>query len=148
VSSFIFTWNPDEWDWWASDLQHCLDETAAKRTVPGNWSTGSRTRGISSGDRVFLLRQGSSNRGIIAAGTLHDGIFQEAHWDGSGKLGNYADLDWELVIDPAHPLPLADLDSAMPNQHWTPRGSGTLLMPEYELTIEQLWADHIARLGY
>lgn len=65
----------------------------------GSWATGNRTTGIRPGDRVFLLRQGTQDRGLIGSGeavdhlgnTGPDGeiIYTDTHWDGSGAQANY-----------------------------------------------------------
>jgi hypothetical protein len=41
-----------------------------------DWSTGGRIGGVSSGDRVFMLRQGTQGRGIVASGTVVSEIYR------------------------------------------------------------------------
>src|SRR4051794_39117206 len=72
--------------------------TAVGRMTSGRWSVGVRTRGLSAGDRVFLLRQ-RTDRGIVASGYLSDGsIFEAPHWAKPHRLSRYAYVTWDLLF--------------------------------------------------
>jgi hypothetical protein len=45
------------------------------------WSTGTRNHDIVMGDRAYLLRQGRSDRGIVAVGQFASEIVWDKHWD-------------------------------------------------------------------
>jgi hypothetical protein len=66
-----------------------------------DWSTGNRRRGVSAGDRVFLLRQGKKGRGIIASGAAVGEIYQAKHWDSDRprELANNVDVRWDHVVE-------------------------------------------------
>ena len=56
--AILVTWNPDKFVWGGGYLD-AVEQTAQGIGVVGDWSTGNRTGGVTRGDRVFLLRQGT-----------------------------------------------------------------------------------------
>ena len=96
------------------------------------------------GDRVFLLRQGREPRGIVGSGRIpnSDGTCEEPHWDGSGRLTTYIDVDWEYFVDPENPLPTGDLKAAATHTSWHPQSSGTRIAVEDLAVVERLWTEH------
>jgi hypothetical protein len=76
LESTTIGWNPDKFVWGGGYLD-AVEQTAQGIGVVGDWSTGNRTGGVTRGDRVFLLRQGTQERGIIAGGT----VLKDISWD-------------------------------------------------------------------
>ena len=76
MESTTIGWNPDKFVWGGGYLD-AVEQTAQGIGVVGDWSTGNRTGGVTRGDRVFLLRQGTQGRGIIASGT----VLKDISWD-------------------------------------------------------------------
>ncbi len=143
MTTFLLTWNASETGYatHASDIA----ETAAGRTVRGRWSFGSRRGGTSPGDRVFLLRQ-RAERGIVASGTLADGlIFPAEHWEGDPRrVTHYADVLWDNVLPVADRLPIEDLLHDVPGHHWnTVFGSGQRIRPPADEVLEKRWSEHL-----
>lgn len=145
--AFLLTYNPDQRRLEPDLVEDWVEATAAGHPVEGRWATGPRVQGIEPGDRAFLLRQGPEPRGIIASGVFLTGVFQQPHWrhDASG-YANYADVDWDTVIDIDDPLPLEELTRRWPEQHWTPQSSGTQVKQGVVDPLEQFWGEHIADL--
>lgn len=141
--AFLLTSNPKKWDMDPDLLAEWIEATADGHPVEGRWSTGHTTRRISQGDRAFLLRQGVAERGIFASGTFISGVFSAAHWDGSGRTANYADVSWDTVIAPHAALPVEALLAELPEGHWEPQASGTRLSPTVVQPLEYLWAAHV-----
>lgn len=139
--ALIVTWNPDQWDWGAAYLD-AIDQTAKRVKVKDSWSTGVRKSGVSPGDRVFLLRQGTKGRGIVASGKVTSEIYESKHWDGSARPANYVDLRWDVVLAVEDLLPTEALEEAMPEQHWRPQGGGIMLAANAALDLEMLWVAH------
>lgn len=139
--ALIVTWNPDQWDWGAAYLD-AIDQTAKRVKVKDSWSTGGRKSGVGPGDRVFLLRQGTKGRGIVASGKVTSGIYESKHWDGSGRPANYVHLRWDVVLAVEDLLPTEALEEAMPEQHWRPQGGGIMLAANAALNLEMLWVAH------
>ncbi len=141
----LLTWNPDKGDW-AEGYEDAVEKTALGGEVASRWSTGSRRSGLAPGDRAFLLRQGAEPRGVVAVGRITSEVYEDAHWDGSGGIANYVDVTFEVVLQPDEVLPVADLQSAVPTQNWSPQGSGSLVKSANLEPIEQLWGTHLDQL--
>jgi len=143
MATYLLTNNPSKWDVDAGTLARWIEQTREGETVPDRWSTGSRTSGIEPGDRAFLLRQGLEPRGIFMAGIFISEVYTAAHWDGSGRMANFADVEWDTVLDPGDSLHLADLVEQIPQAHWTPQTSGTRIPDAAAARLEELWSDHV-----
>jgi len=145
---YLLTFNPRLWAW--DDYEEFLDQVRRNRMFEGQWSTGSRTRDIGPGDRVYLLRQGSEPRGIIASGEVASEAYQEENWrdDGSRWLANYVDVDWKEAVPLDDPLPLATLRAAAPDVQkkvWEPQSGGTRLAPDHAAITARLWSEHVGK---
>lgn len=145
--AFMLTSNPDRWDWAEHDQDDAIATTARGETYETDWSTGPRTKLIDLGERAFLLRQGQQGRGLVASGRFQTAVYQAEHWNGSGELGNYADVAWDTVLAPADALPTEELQAALPEQDWAPQSSGTQVRAPVLPRLEELWRDHLAALG-
>jgi hypothetical protein len=143
----ILTWNPAKTPWDDDDYLDAIGQTTTGRSVESNWSTGNRADGVLDGDRVFLLRQGREGRGIIASGTASTEIYSAAHWNKASETANYVDLEWECVVAVENRLPTENLRRLIPAQWWQPQSSGSFVKPELVSEFEQLWSDHLARIG-
>lgn len=142
----LLTWNPANFSW-GHDYLDAIDRTASGEVVQSDWSTGSRKTGLDYRDRAYLLRQGKDSRGIVASGRVTGPVHNGKHWDGSGRTANYVDVEWDTVLEPQDGLPWDELEAEIPTQDWTPQGSGTLVRPENEDSLEQLWNEHLADIA-
>lgn len=141
--TFLLTNNPDRFELDPDQIDGWVQATAAGYEVEGRWSTGSTSQAIRLGDRAFLLRQGTRGRGIVAKGRFVSDVFQDDHWDDSGREANYADVLWDVVLDPTDRLPIEILQDALPSGHWQPQGSGRRLTPTAASGLEDLWRRHV-----
>jgi hypothetical protein len=142
----LLTWNPARFEIseneWAADGKRIR----AGKTVVRAWWVA-RVKNIPEGRRVFLVRQGTGSRGVIASGTTTGEPFEDEKYDGDG-VGNYVDVAWEAQVwDLSDPLPVQDLLDAVPQVPWnTMLGSGTSTFDEGAVAkIEQLWDQHQRR---
>jgi 5-methylcytosine-specific restriction enzyme A len=149
--ALIVTWNPDKGKWHErGEYQDAIERTA--RGEPAevvDWSTGNRRRGVSTGDRVFLLRQGNQGRGIVASGTVRGKICQAKHWDPDrpGELANNVKVQWDHVVEVEDALPTDKLQRQLPARHnWSFQRSGVLIERELADQLEELWKLHIAHV--
>lgn len=143
-NGFLLTWNPDRWEdeaWFSDSVAR---SARGERPDATRWSSAGRKHGYLEGDRVFLLKQGAAPRGIVGSGWIDDdqGPYQAPHWDGSGRPTTYVNVDWEHLIDPDDPLPIADLTAATHHTSWRPQSSGTMIAAEDLSAVEGLWARH------
>lgn len=143
MRTFLLTWNPDRWPWPQAAYDQEVAETAAGKTTQGRWSTGSRRSGIEPGDRAFLVRQ-DTDRGLIASGTFATRIRERKHWDGSGRMANYADVDWEVIVPVEDRLPVTELKIRVPAVPWDAlRGSGVQVSAEASRALSGAWEEHV-----
>lgn len=127
--AFLLTYNPIYWTWEQRVRKKAITALKNGRTVQDRWNTGSRRRGVDIGDHVFVLQQGSGERGLIAQGLTSSQIYQAPHWDGiQGHVGNYVDVEWTSVSLAPY-VGVSDLRVAIEGVNWSPRQSG-LQVPE------------------
>jgi hypothetical protein len=118
MATFILTWNPADYPWnerdeEARDVQH-------SDVCHGSWTCG-RTKRIASGDRVFLLRQGQDQPGIVASGYAS----AEPRWDENWNAF-HVKVDWDVILPSKSPiLNRKDLlDRVQIKAGWAQRSSG------------------------
>jgi hypothetical protein len=146
LTTFLLIWDASDAGYPPARLAADIAATAAGKIVTGRWSFGSRRSGTAPGDHVFLLRQ-HTDRGIVASGTLADGvIFAAEHWQGRpGRNTYYADVRWNRVLPVAHRLPFEELLHEVPGHDWQHiYGSGQQVRPPAEAALHRCWADHLA----
>ena len=108
---------------------------------------GNRRQGITPGDRAFFLRQGINRRGICASGVFTSAVYQDLHWDDSGRLSNYAKFSWEVAVTIDDRLPTEDLLLQVPGVAWNyMQASGPQIYPPHDGDLEAVWAAHICAL--
>ncbi|WP_318642786.1 HNH endonuclease [Flavobacterium ardleyense] len=143
--SFLFTWNPNKWDW--KDLQEDIELFGKVGYIDRRWSCGN-SKSIQKGDRVFLLKFGEAPRGIMASGYAKSSFYTAPHWDGNeGKTTNYIDIEFDVIINPHHnnifdEKYLKKIDPGKV-QEWFPQQSGISIKSEVVETLESQWFDFI-----
>lgn len=150
ISTYLFTWNPQKWNW--ADLQESIDHLENIGYVVRRWSCGN-SKNIKKGDRVFLVRLGEEPRGIMASGYAKSSYYVSPHWDGTeGKTANYIDIEFDILINPEKNI-LFDKDNlekvdSNKIQQWFPQQSGISIKPEIIAQLESNWFDFIRKNKY
>jgi 5-methylcytosine-specific restriction protein A len=150
TNSFLFTWNPNKWEW--TDLNESIDHLENVGYVERRWSCGN-SKSIKKGDRVFLIRLSEEPRGIMGSGFAKSSYYVAPHWDGTkGKTSNYIDIEFDILINPIKNV-LFDkslLDNVDPQnlQQWFPQQSGISIKAEVIDTLESKWFDFITENKY
>src|SRR6266851_4135863 len=139
MASYLLTWNPDRFRNW-KDLEWLL------RKGQGSWSCGSR-KCMPKRSRVYLLRQGSDPRGIVASGFTTSPVYPDEHWDPARKKkrrkANYVDVRFDVVLgpDPSACLPVSRLRTEVLRRvHWRTQMSGIEIAPGAAVELERAWA--------
>ena len=150
INTFLFTWNPQKWDW--IDLQESIDHLENVGYVVRRWSCGN-SKYIKKGDRIFLVRLGEEPRGIMGSGYAKTSYYVSPHWGGTeGKSANYIDIEFDILINPGKNVLFAkeDIDRVDPNkiQQWFPQQSGISIKPELLSSLESNWFDFIRENKY
>lgn len=144
----LLTWNPQKWHWKTlrRDVAGVRRREAAVET---SWSTGS-SRSVKRGDRFYLLKQGKPPRGIMGSGRITSDCYQGEHWDAEraarGDIANYADIRFEVLLDPDREEllggPALQLGT-LSRVNWKPQGSGTAVPETAVRELEILWKHHV-----
>ncbi len=142
MAAYLLTWNPDLWPW--PELADNIRAIREHGHVDRRWSCGT-TRGITRGDRVFLMRQAVEPRGIVAAGTVLADPCPGDHWE-EEKRGKatawFVRVRFDTIADPRRDriLPRALLLQEFGRLPWDGRPSGRTIPPEVVPELERLWA--------
>ena len=126
INTFLFTWNPNKWDW--IDLPECIEQLEKVGYVERRWSCGN-SKSIKKGDRVYLIKLGKEPRGLMGSGYAKSSYYIAPHWDGTEeKMTNYIDIEFDILINPEENT-LFDKDSLESidvnnTQQWFPQQSG------------------------
>jgi len=138
VRTFLLTWNPDRKHHW-EDMQEILGNRET------DWSCGNR-REMPVGSRVFVLRQGSEPKGIVASGFTISPVYSGRHWMPErarrGDTANYVDVRFDAVRgpDPFDVLPRSQLNRGDLNSvHWDTAASGIEILAPAAKALERLW---------
>ncbi|GAA4623031.1 hypothetical protein [Cellulomonas oligotrophica] len=140
-AGFLLTYDPDRWEWSEGGVLAAAEATAHGRLYKAQWSTGSRSAGITPGDRAFLLRQGAGPRGVVASGVFRSGVVELPGGERPGER-HHALVDWDTVLGAEDVLPLEVLQARVPAGAWTPMESGLQVSPDALVGLEALWAEH------
>ena len=141
INTYLFTWNPDKWDW--CDLKENIRSLNSVGYFEKSWSCGN-TKSIRKGDRVFLVRLGRDPKGIMGSGYAKSSYYVAPHWDETEtKSANYVDISFDILIDPESSK-ILDEDSLKSIdqkgiQKWFPQKSGTSIKPELLSLLEEDW---------
>lgn len=119
-----------------------IQMTASGQLWNEDWTLGVRKRGISLGDRAYLLRQ-NADRGIVGSGTFTSPVRTGPHWDGSGRLAQLADIAWDTVLHYEDRLTVEKLKAEIPGVRWNRiQGSGISVPEPAAEGLRQLWLTH------
>jgi 5-methylcytosine-specific restriction enzyme A len=146
MTTYLFTWNPNEWPW--VELPEAARRVASGQSQEDRWSTGTRKSGIQPDDRFFLLRQGAEPRGVIGSRTILSEVFQAPHFKDAraaqGDEANYARVRFEHLVDPEHEpdrvLDVRLLENTFPDVSvWRTQASGVEVPGHVVPPIGRLW---------
>ena len=146
MSTYLFTWNPEHWNW--SYLQDNIKQVKDNGYCSEPWSSGV-TKKIRPGDRAFLMQLGNKNRGIFASGWVTSKVYEASHWDDEknkkGKVALYVDIDWDTLLDPKEKIFSRELlNSAIYSKmHWEPQASGVTIPEDVAEQLEKDWASFV-----
>jgi hypothetical protein len=121
VQTFLATWNPAVWTW--ADHDNQVRRTERREPVSERWSTGTRKSDIRPGDKMLLLKQGRSKRGIVGLGVATSEPYPDQHFDAdrasAGDKAHYVDVDWHLLVDDNDRIPIEHLEAEYQQVDWS-----------------------------
>lgn len=141
----LLAWNPNKWEWRDFNKKYkafrCKDSDLILK-----WGCG-QIKTILQGDIVYLIRLGKiGSQGIIASGTVTQGSYGDAHWNGvKGKTSQFIDFKVDQLVH--HELetnlmiPMSELDSLKLKikQDWHPKQSGASINEEAAEYLDRRW---------
>jgi hypothetical protein len=144
--AYLLTWNPIRYPFPELD-GHAQTVKAGGSTVI-RWSTGNR-RSMSRGERVFLLREGPDNRGLVGVGEVDGDVVEAPHWDENerkdGRTSLLVDVRWTALSRE----PFLDLSSLIQETGdasvWSSPSGGVALEPVVTQRLEEAWRRAWAR---
>jgi hypothetical protein len=130
------------------DPKRHADESFSDTRQPMTWSVGNH--GVRRGDRVFFMRQGQDQPGLIGAGSVVSDITRGQHWDRTKPtdwISYYARIEWDILRQ--LPLvPAAELIQKTGEKRlWFANGSGLPIPNELSQKLETLWRDLLSVEG-
>ncbi|MEV4990194.1 HNH endonuclease [Pseudarthrobacter sp. LMD1-1-1.1] len=141
--SFVLLWNPTLWHWDEERrlaIQQCI---LAGGTGSEPWSTGSRKKDISKGDRIFLFLVGQKERGLVASGHAASDIYLDTHWAADHpEPGPHISVAWDRLLDAPEVLPWEIIERTVPGFPNRYQGGGARLDGLQTLTLDALWQEH------
>lgn len=146
MKTWLFIWNPNnyKWDDKTYGYNELRNDISQLGYAYGKWSSGIN-KSIRKGDRVFLIRLGTKDRGIVASGYAETMVFEGTHWDEkraeTGKKARriYIRFDKILNIDAGEYLPYEKLQYIDHHYHWSPQGSGVSIPDDTVSRLEIHW---------
>ncbi len=148
MKTYLLTWNPDRWSW--HNIQECIaDIRNDGSSSRERWSTGVN-KTINPGDPIFILRQASEPRGIVASGVATSEVFRDKHWDKTkpNETALFINTRLEFILD-ADNEAIYSRDwlmtkDTLKDMHWDSHASGTIISDEIAATLEIEWERFIA----
>jgi hypothetical protein len=120
MSYFILTWNPQKWTG-LTDAE--WDELGANGTATkylSSWHMHTHFGDVGPGDTMFLLRQGTDRKGIVAVLRAKSPAFEAPHWNGDpGKIAHYVELEPQAIKKIDDRLPTEVLLLRIPKVKWS-----------------------------
>ncbi len=140
---FLITWNPQQERWHAMPKASPLTLSGA---LYKDW-WGVRSKSVTIGSRLFLLRQGVEPKGIVGSGWATSAP-RLRNPPEPGRINHIVDVVFDTMLDPEKYPPLDWRTLAMPplsEVHWTTQSSGISVPDE----LEAEWQQHVKKvLGY
>jgi len=141
--AFLITWNPQQERW--HDMPKASTLTLSGELYKDWW--GVRSKSVTIGSRLFLLRQGVEPKGIVGSGWATSAPRLRTPPE-PGRINHIVDVVFDLMLDPEKHPPLDWRTFTMPplsEVHWTTQSSGISVPDE----LEAEWQQHVKKvLGY
>ncbi len=146
MKTWLFTWNPNNWQWdtTVDGYNELRKEISQIGFTIAKWSCGIN-KSIEMGDRIFLIRLGTKDRGIVASGYAETKVFKGTHWnkdkaaEGLETRRIYIRFDRILNIDAGEYLPYEKLIEIDKEYHWSPQASGVNIPIKTAEKLEKAW---------
>jgi 5-methylcytosine-specific restriction enzyme A len=126
MATFLITWNPTRFPW--RELDDIIATVRDEAHADDRWSCGNN-KSILPGDRLFLMKQGKDEPGLIGSGWATTAVFEDDHWEDAQsslpRRTRYIDMRWDALQ--RRPVISRDVLLAAPYDliNWTPKSQGS-----------------------
>lgn len=148
MKTFLLTWNPKRTQW--RTLPNEARMVAKKEYVWGEWNVAAH-RLVQPHDRVFLLRVGKNNPGIMASGEVSSWPESGKSWDRNAQSHErtvwYVELKWNALLPPgASVFPRSQLQRGiLRKMNWATRRSGVPIPQDVARALRAKWQGFLER---
>jgi len=139
MSTYLLAWNPDRWPW--EELPDVVGAFENGQTLTEQWSCA-RSKKISVGDKVFLIRLRKQPKGIFAYGTVVKGSYDDVHWGDANRRSQYVQfqIDWIVLPGRDSIIPRTELEKPPYSQvHWDTQVSGIRIPDDVADALQGEW---------
>jgi hypothetical protein len=151
MKTYLLTWNPKKKE---ADWSAVIARLEAGIPVVSRWSCGNN-QSIHKEARVFLLRQGPDNPGIVGSGSVTKGSHPDKHWDlvkrRQGRKAWFLKVKWDSMLPSEKCLSRAALVKAkgtlLSKGLLNAAASGLVVDPLFADPLEKRW-DSFLRISY
>jgi hypothetical protein len=147
MNTWLLSWNADKWAW--DDPLNGYEELINDISQVGHayckWTCGVN-KSIKVGDRIFLIKLGSSPKGIVASGYAATEVFEGTHWDLSKRSNKkakriFVDFDKIRNYTKEDILLFCQLHEISSSFHWSIQCSGITIPEGICAPLETAWSD-------
>ncbi len=142
----ILTWNPKIEKIPDSAIEQTIMDLENGSTILRSWNVGRHTNNFLQGNLVYLLRQGTDRKGIIAQGKLTSSAYKDTFRKDPNKQSNFVDYELIKIVPVDDRLPFEVLENHPFNGiNWNKhfRESGTTLKGSNAQALNLLWDTHL-----
>jgi 5-methylcytosine-specific restriction protein A len=151
MSAYLLTWNPNNWQW--TDLPDIARQLRDGIPIEESWACGN-SRSIPIGSRVFVLRQGTEPKGIVASGWVTKEPFPAEHWDearaAKGEQAHFVRFIADALLDPDVDQPLdvrGVVTGPLSEVQVNAPASGNSIPDHVAVALSKAWAAHLGKEG-
>ena len=145
MKTYLFAWNQKLFPW--PEHSDAIKQLRKKGKANIKWSCGN-TQVIAPGDRIFLIKIGSSPKGIVASGYVTRAPFYAAHWQDPTRQTLFVEAELDCLFDPVSE-PLLGLDvltsGTLADQRWTTQSSGISIKQHLVDELEAVWYNFLVK---
>lgn len=102
---------------------------------------------IKVGDRVYWVKVGYGQIGIVGSGVVTSEPYKSEDWSGKGRITYYVDFIPNVLLNPdtVPILTCEELQRAIPDFEWSKGHSGLVLNDDQAQNLDTLWKDFLLR---